>query len=177
MEQVQMRRPEATEYAPYHSLYVDQVPDVSDVRELIGRQMDAIEELLSGLSPERWDYRYAEGKWSVREILGHLLDAEWVFAHRAIWIARGIPGALVGFEQDDFLAAGHYGSREPAELLAEFRNLRSASQAQFGAFRREQLDLRGEVSGSLITVRAILYILAGHFHHHVEVLKSRYLTD
>ena len=167
-------RPDPSEHAPFYAGYVAKVPP-GDVREFLRAQREELVALLDGFPRERWDHRYAPGKWTVREVAGHILDGEWVFACRAMHFARGNPGPLPSMEQDSFLALGRYGERPLPSLAGELADLRSAGLAQFDSFDAAAFDRRGVASGHEITVRALLYVIAGHAQHHADVLRERYL--
>jgi len=172
--QTDSRRPDASEYAPYYADYVAKAPE-GDVRAALRAQRDRLTKLFVGVPRARWDHRYAEGKWTVRELAGHILDAEWVFTARAMHFARGNPGPLPSMDQDDFLAHGNYGARSLDSLAQELSDLRAASLAQFDNFPPEAFDRRGTASDKVISVRALLYVIAGHAEHHARVLRERYL--
>jgi hypothetical protein len=167
-------RPTADEHAPFYAGYVARVPE-GDVRAALHAQREELAALLASVPRARWDHRYADGKWTVREVAGHVLDGEWVFAARLVHFARGNAGPLPGMDQDPFLAAGGYGARPLDAIAAAFDHLRAATLAEVDALAPEQLDLRGVASGHPITVRALCYVLAGHAAHHADVLRERYL--
>jgi hypothetical protein len=169
-----VRRPEASEYAPYYADYIAKAPE-GEVRAALRAQRDELARLFAEVPRARADHRYAEGKWTVRELVGHILDAEWVFTCRALHFARGNPGPLPSMDQDDFLAHGNYGARSLDSLAQEFSDLRAASLAQFDSLTPEALDRRGTASERVISVRALLYVIAGHAQHHATVLRERYL--
>src|SRR5262245_27640139 len=168
------RRPGEGEFAPFYADYVAKVPP-GDVRAFLHAQREELAGLLADIPRARWDHRYAPGKWTVREVVGHVVDGEWVFASRAMHFARGNPGPMPGMDQDSFLAHGNYGARTLPSLARELDLLRASSLAQYDAFGSDVFDRRGVVSGHEITVRALLYIIAGHAQHHADVLRERYL--
>lgn len=169
-----VRRPEPSEHATFYAGYVAKVPP-GDVRAFLRAQREDLTGLLSGLPRERWDHRYAPGKWTLREVVGHILDGEWVFASRTMHFARGNPGPLPSMDQDAFLAHGNYGARPLSSLVRELADLRSAGLAQYDAFDAGAFERRGVASGHEITVRALLYVIGGHVQHHMDVLRERYL--
>lgn len=166
-------RPTTDEYDPYYAAYVTAVPE-GDVLVSLERQGDETLTLLTGLSGERWQFRYAPGKWSVAEVLGHLCDTERVLSHRALRFARADPTPLPGFEQDDYVAAGLFDRRDPAGLLAEYRAVRSATLTLFANLPDDAPIRRGVANEVSVSVRALVYIIAGHERHHVGILKERY---
>lgn len=167
------RRPATDEYNTFYSTYVDKVGD-GDILDILRDQLAAILDQLTGIPLERHDYRYAEGKWSVKEMVGHLLDTEWIFTYRALCIARGETQPLPGMDQDDYMAGANFAGRSMSSLLDELNHLRSANLALFASFGEAELDRRGTASGFPISVRALLYIIAGHMKHHLGVLEERY---
>jgi uncharacterized damage-inducible protein DinB len=131
--------------------------------------------LLSTLSEEQGDYRYAPDKWSIKEMLGHLIDAERVFAYRALRFARNDGTPLASFEQDDYVRAGGFDDRRLADLIEEFVAVRRATVWLFRQLSAEAWMRRGVASGNPVSVRALAYIIAGHELHHRRVLREKYL--
>jgi hypothetical protein len=167
-------KPEPNEHDPYFSNYIDRVQS-SDLLEDLERQAREIAELCGGLSEAQGDYRYAPGKWSIKEVLGHLIDTERVFGFRALWFARGAPTELPGFEQDDFVRIADFDGRSVESLISEFGHLRRSTVDLLSSFGDAEWDRSGISSGAPLSVRAIGYILAGHVIHHQEILEERYL--
>ncbi len=168
-------RPGPDEYAPYYAPYVARVPD-GDVLALLDAQPGEVRALLGGLSDERAGFRYAPDKWSVREVVGHVADAERIFAYRALRIARGDGTPLPGFEQNPYVAASGADARPLAELVAEFAAVRAASAALFHSLTPDAFTRMGTASGYAVSVRALLHIVIGHAEHHLAVLRERYLA-
>lgn len=168
------RRPLAGEYDAYYSLYVDQVPD-GDIVELLRAQRDEIDAFLAVVPEEREEHRYAPGKWSLREVVGHTIDIEWIKTYRALRVGRGDATPLAGVEQDDLVAGTNHGSRRLADMRGEWSHLRAANLALFAGFDDEILARRGVASGCEFTTRALLYVIYGHARHHLRVLEERYL--
>lgn len=169
-------RPAANEYDPFYETYVGLVPETSlDV--VLEQQLGIVARLIAGLSESQADHRYAPGKWSVREVIGHVIDAEWVFSNRALWFARANPGPLPGMDQDDFASAAVYDAVSLATLGEQFQSIRAAGLAQYRTFSEQVLARRGIASDAEVSVRALLYILAGHLRHHLRVLEERYLLS
>jgi hypothetical protein len=168
-----MNRPLESEYAPEFQGYVAQVSE-EEILPVLRSQLDALDVLLNRVTPERETYRYAEGKWSIRELAGHLIDAERVVGYRAFCIARGENQDLPGFEQNDYIAAARYDSIDLDDLLRELRLLRLANHA----FMRNLDDLAwarvGTANANEVSVRALAFIMAGHVRHHMGVLRERY---
>jgi hypothetical protein len=167
-------RPDASEYAPFFAGYVSRVPD-GDVLDLLARQVDETASLLGGLSETRAGYRYAPGKWSVKEVVGHVADAERVFTYRALRIARGDQTPLASFDENAWMRFGSFDTRPLADLLAELRTVRQSSLALYRSFTPEAVLRRGTASQEGVSVRALIHITAGHERHHVQVLRERYL--
>ena len=167
------RRPAPGDYDPYYADYIDALDDGPILARLV-EQGDRLRTLLAGLGPSGADHRYAPDKWSIKEMIGHLADAERVFGMRATCIARGEIAPLPGFEQDDYVQQGGFGRRTLDSLLRELELLRGANVEMFAALSDEAWERRGTASGSPVTVRAIAWILAGHLEHHVGVLRDRY---
>ena len=168
-----MNRPEATEYADYYANYISKVPG-SDVLSVLESQRLQMLQLFAGRSERDGSFRYAPGKWSVKEVLGHITDTERIFTYRALRIARGDQTPLPGFEQDDFVKNGAFGERTLASLAEEFGLVRSASVALFRSFPEEAWSRRGVASQKEVTARALAFITAGHQMHHRVILEERY---
>jgi uncharacterized damage-inducible protein DinB len=168
-----MNRPEATEYADYYANYIAKVPG-SDVLSVLESQRLQMLQLFAGRSERDGSFRYAPGKWSVKEVLGHIIDAERIFTYRALRIARGDQTPLPGFEQDDFVKNGAFGERTLANLAEEFGLVRSASVVLFRSFAEEAWSRRGVASQKEVTVRALAFMTAGHQMHHRIILEERY---
>jgi len=166
-------RPQATEYAPYYEKYVAIVPD-GEIEKTLEAQLREMKLLLGSVSEKGADFRYAEGKWSVKEVLGHISDTERVFAYRMLRIARGDQTPLAGFEQDDYVKAGNFPTRPLAELLEEFTAVRRASIVLLRSFDAAAWLRRGVANQKEISVRALAFILAGHDRHHRQILQERY---
>jgi len=164
--------PAADEHAPYYSTYTDLVPD-GDVLTTLAAQLDGLDDLLHRAAG-RGDHRYAEGKWSVTEVLGHLADAERVFAYRALAFARGAADPIPGMEQDEWMAAAGFADRALKDVGGELRAVRQASLALFRSFDDAAVHRRGVASGLEFTVNALVYVTAGHWLHHQRILDQRY---
>jgi hypothetical protein len=169
------RRPESTEYTPYYGKYVTLVPD-GDLTACLSRQLNATLALLSPLSEQGAGFSYASGKWSIKEVVGHLMDSERVFAYRALCIGRNDKTPLPGFEQDDYVASANFNERTLSSLLEEFTAVRQASVQLFKNFAEKEWQRRGTANGQEITPLSLGYIVAGHELHHTDVLRTRYLS-
>jgi hypothetical protein len=160
-------------YAPFYETYVSLVPE-AELLPALAEQTVRLRELANGLTPALERYRYAEGKWSVREVFGHLLDGERVFGYRALCIARGEIQPLPGFDENRYVARSGYDRWPVASLLAEFGQVRDGHVAMFRRFDPEAWDRVGTAAGQPISVRALAAILVGHVRHHLGVLADRY---
>lgn len=168
-------KPEADEYAPYYGKYVALI-NSDDIVTALETQLDATIACLRGLSEAQGDHAYEPGKWSIKELLGHLIDTERIFAYRALRIARGDQTPLPGFEQDDYIAHANFNAVPLADLVTEFELVRRSNLALFKQLGDEAWLRRGTASDNPVSVRALAYIIAGHEVHHLNILRSRYLT-
>jgi len=168
------RPPDRSEAPEYYFTYIDKVP-AGDIIQILETQSDEAFMLLRGISDERSLHRYAAGKWSVREVLGHLNDTERLFVFRALWFARGFDTPLPGFDQNTAVAAAASNERSWRALIEEFRAVRAGSIAFFQNLPPEAWDRRGIASGNPFSVRALAYMVAGHLVHHTDILRARYL--
>jgi hypothetical protein len=166
--------PDASEFAPYYGRYIALVP-AGDVLAALEDQPRETVGLLSILSEEQADFRYAPGKWSVKEMVGHLIDAERVFSYRALRFARGDETPLPSFEQDDYVRNAGSSGRSLTDLTDEFVSVRRATLWLFRSLTPEAWMRRGVASGNPVSVRAIAYIIAGHELHHGRELREKYL--
>lgn len=167
-------RPAPDEYAPYYGGYVSRVAD-GDVVATLRRQIVDTLAFLRGIPDSKAGHRYAPGKWSIREVVGHLCDAERVFAYRALRFARNDSTPLPGFDENAFVAASRLDDRSLAGIIAEFEAVRNATVPFFDALFPEEWARHGTASGKGMSVRALAWVIAGHELHHVSVLKERYL--
>ncbi len=166
-----LTRPDRSEYAEYYKNYIARVPE-GPVLDFLAKQLEDYRQLLAGVSDEAANAAPALGKWSIKQVLGHLCDAERVQAYRALRFARGDATELPGFEQDDYVREAHSNSRSLDDLLAEFESIRKATIALFGSLPDEAETRVGIANGNPVTVRALAYIAAGHTQHHFEALKA-----
>ncbi len=169
-----LARPDKNEYADYFQTYVSKVPE-GDIIEQCASQRDAFADLLGGIGSEREEFRYAEGKWSIKEVVGHVLDAERVFAYRTLVFARNDRTPLPSFDADNYVAAAGFDNQTLAQITDAFVANRTAYVALLRSFTDDAWLRRGTASGFEFTVRAIAYIVVGHAMHHAMVLRERYL--
>ena len=167
-------RPEEGEYNAYYKRYIDMVPD-GDVVETLSKGIHETLELLKSAPPEKEEYRYAEGKWSLREVVGHLIDTERLFAFRALWFARGETTPMAGMDQDAWTRHSSAGSRPLADMRWEWAGLRAANVLMLGSFDAETGRRRGIASGYEVTVRALAWMMAGHEIYHRKLIRRDYL--
>ena len=166
-------RPEPGEAAPYYFTYIDRVTS-DDVTAVLTAQLEEALAFLLEISEQRSLHHYAPEKWSVREVLNHVNDAERVFVLRALWFARGFDTPLPSFDEKVSASAAGADGFSWASHLEEFRGVRSATLAFFRHLRVEAWTRAGVASGNRVTVRALAYIVAGHLDHHLAVLRDRY---
>lgn len=167
-------RPVEGEFLPYYETYIKLVP-AGDVLVTLDSQMAETQSLLRALPASSSTYRYAPGKWSVNELVGHLIDSERIFAARALRFARNDATPLPGFEQDDYVRNSKFEEYPVAELASEFDSVRQATVFLFKHLEEPAWMRRGIANNAEVTVRALAYIIAGHELHHREILRSRYL--
>lgn len=172
-----MVTPPATDtYAPYYETYISKLKGQDPIHLLESLVLD-FKALLSGVPDEMEDFRYAEGKWSVKEVVGHIIDTERIMCTRALCIARGEKQPLPGFDENKYVEAANFNKRTLYDLSHEFGFVRESTLALFKTLSEEDLDRKGIANNNTVTARAILYIIAGHQLHHVGILKERYLVD
>jgi hypothetical protein len=170
-----IQRPQAGEYAAFFEGYIHLVPE-GDIRSILDAQLREVHELLDGLSDADSLAHHPPYTWSIRQVLGHVTDAERVFGHRALWIARGDTKPLAGFEQDQWMQTIHFDRWPLAELVKEFDLVRRSHLALFAHLDDQAWLRRGVVSNHPATPRAFAYIIAGHTKHHVEIVRKRLLV-
>ena len=170
-----MRRPEPNEFAPYYNTYVSLIED-NAVMPVLDAQAGDIRGMFSGVPEERGTYAYAEGKWTIKELLSHLIDGERIFAYRILRISRGDKTPIEGFEQDDYIETSNANNRSFADLLDEFDHERRANLLLVKNLTDEASHRMGTASNNPVSVRALVYIMAGHVTHHINILQERYLS-
>jgi uncharacterized damage-inducible protein DinB len=166
-------RPESNEYAPYAGKYIALIPEQDVVAKLEQQRRDMVL-LLSGRTEQDGDFRYADGKWSVKQALGHINDSERIFTYRALRIARGDKTPLAGFEQDDYVREGGFPLRSLSDLTEDFIAIRRATVSLFRNLPEAAWMRRGITNNHEFSVRALLYLTAGHELHHAQILRERY---
>ena len=168
-----MSRPAETEYASPYQSYVAHVTE-DDIMAAMRSQIDALDVLLDRVPPERETYAYAEGKWTIRQIIGHLIDGELVFGYRVLCIARGETQDLPGFDENAYMPNAPYEHVDLEDLLSEFRLVRLSNIAMLRTLDEAAWTRMGSANGSPVSVRALVFIMVGHARHHMGVLRDRY---
>ena len=168
-----MYRPQADEYPVFYKGYVDTVKD--DVLAELEHQIESFTTLLKGIPLEKSGFSYAEGKWTIVELLGHILDTERIMAYRALRIARNDSTPLPGFEENDYVANAHFADRSLDSMREEFEHLRKANLFLIKSFNETEFSRVGISNDKPISVKALVFIMAGHLNHHIRILKERYL--
>jgi len=167
-------RPRADEFKAYYGKYIERVPN-GDLLPILEQQIAATTAMIRGLSEAQGNHRYAPEKWSIKEVIGHVIDSERIFAYRALRIARGDATPLPGFKQDDYVPTGGFDRRTLRDLADELAAVRQATIHLFRHLDDEALHRRGTASEHRMTLRALAYIIAEHELHHVNILRPKNL--
>jgi hypothetical protein len=170
-----LERPEKTEAAPYYFTYIDQVPG-DDALPVLRNQLESWPAPLASITEEQSLFRYAADKWSIRQVLNHLTDTERAFAFRALWFGRGFDTPLPSYDQNVAAAGATADTVAWRDHVEEFRRVRLATLSLFANMPAEAWKRGGIVSGNFVTVRAVAFLTAGHFAHHLRILEDRYLA-
>jgi len=168
------RRPAPDECAPYYHTYTNKV-EGDDIISILEHGKEESTKFLESIPWDKWEHTYAEGKWTIAEVLMHLIDGERIFAYRALRIARNDQTPLPGFEQDDYIPFTEANQRLPASLVREYQTVRDASISLFRHFSEAMWSRRGTASNHPVTPLALAYIIAGHEQHHLNIIRERYL--
>jgi len=163
------------EYPAVYASYIDTM--TGDVMDVLTEQITTFPEFLASIPPGKSEYAYAEGKWTIKQVIGHVLDTERVMAYRALRFARNDTKELVGFEPEDFVANARFNERSLESFAEEFILVRKSNLMLFRSFNEHELARKGIASERLISVRAFLYIIAGHLNHHRNIIRERYLNS
>ncbi len=166
-------RPLAGEYTPFQADYVALVPE-EDILPVLTEQVWDLAELENRISPEKEFFRYAPGKWSVREVFGHLSDAERVFGYRALCMARGQQEAMPAFDENLFVDTGNFDRRTLKQLAGEWQLLRRANLSLLHGLEPAAWTRTCLANDAVTSTRAVAWIMAGHLRHHLAILKDRY---
>lgn len=168
-----MNRPQAHEYPAWGETYISKI-EGNDILPLLERQATEFPEYLNSLL-EKADYAYAPGKWTLKEMAGHIIDTERILVYRLTCFARNEQHALPGFEEDDYVANANFADRSLSSFAEEFALLRKANLYLFKSLKEPELNRSGTASERQISVRALLFVIAGHVIHHTQIIKERYL--
>jgi uncharacterized damage-inducible protein DinB len=168
-----IKRPQPDEYSDYAARYVNLVGN-SPILEILGSLKESTYNFFVGMDPGKADYVYAEGKWTVKQVLGHMADTERVFAYRALAFSREAT-ELPGFDQDVYMEKATFNDRPLEDIANEFKTVRESSLYLFSSMTEEQSTQKGIASGNPVSVRALAYLIAGHELYHINILKERYL--
>lgn len=163
------------EYASYYGNYINQVSDEYNLVEELEISVHRLTKFIQNIPMDKFDYRYAEDKWTIKDIIQHLIDAERVFAYRALRFARHDKTELPGFNEDDYVVAAHANKRSLQHLLTELLVVRQATLLLFQSFSQEDLMRKGIASEHPMSVRALGFVIIGHQNHHQRVFEERYL--
>ena len=169
-----MPRPDLSRVPVYNHHYISQV-EGENLNEILSKQAITITAFLNELPKEKRDYRYGPDKWTIKEVLQHIMDTERVFAYRALCIARGEQQSLPGFDENLYADNAQCSNRKWSEMIEEFRAIRRATEIMFASFNESQLDATGTASGWPVYVLGIGYLTAGHVQHHLNIIQERYL--
>jgi hypothetical protein len=174
MEESARVRPDPAEFDPYYGRYIERV-EHANVLEALEEQLDEMLRLLGGLDPEIGEYRYAPGKWTLKQVVCHVLDSERIFGVRALCIARGDSQPLPGFDENAYAEEAGAERRSIRDLAKEFELVRQSTIALYRSLDDQAWQRTGNANGAAVSVRAIAWIVAGHAAHHMRVLRERYL--
>ena len=166
-------RPDSSEYGSWYAGYVSLVPE-EDVLSAIETQSSETQKLLASLDEAKAAHRYAEGKWSIKEVIGHITDAERVFGYRALCISRGEQQPLPGFDEKEYMASANFDAWKLGDLAEMYALGRRANIVMFRNLADEAWTKVGTASNYPVSVRALAYIIVGHERHHLKVLRERY---
>lgn len=169
-------RPQPDEHSAYYHNYIKLVGN-GEIVTVLANQFKATINLLNSIPPESSSFSYENGKWTIGEVVGHLIDTERVMAYRALSFARGDKYDLPDMDQDQYVAESAYADCKVADLTPEFEAVRLATISLFANLESDKWSRGGNASGQFVTVRALAYIIAGHELHHLAILKERYLNS
>ncbi|MES2772880.1 MAG: DinB family protein [Bacteroidota bacterium] len=167
-------RPSTSDYGVFYQTYIDYTTS-EDLQQLLQESFTQINSFMDSIPVEKADYAYAEGKWTLKELLQHCIDTERIMVYRALCIARGEKQSLPGFDENSYAAASNANIRTWEGLVEEMQLVRKSTILMFDSFNEEQLQQRGSANNHPITCNALGFIIAGHFLHHERIVKERYL--
>ncbi|WP_409344311.1 DinB family protein [Paenibacillus sp. MBLB4367] len=167
-------RPAREEYAPYYDTYIRLVPE-GDITDMLSRQLETISGFFAALPEDRALFRYAPGKWSLKEVLGHITDTERIMGYRLLRIARGDKTPLAGYDENDYVNGASFDSSPLTGLIEDYTAVRRSTLTLLRGLQEEAWSRMGVANNSELSARALAYIIAGHELHHLNVVKERYL--
>lgn len=170
-----MQKPLPEEYPAYYETYISLVPD-DGLTDILATQIQEVTTLLSCLDETQANFRYAENKWTVKEVIGHIADTERVMSYRLLRIARGDKTPLAGYDDEQYVRQASFHDRSIQDLLEELKAVRYSTICLINGLNEEAFLRKGVASNLDISARALAYIIAGHERHHVKILKEKYLT-
>lgn len=170
-----IRKPQPQDYPSFYKAYIDLIKS-EDVIMILENQGTAFHAFVKNLDSIQGDYRYAPEKWSIKEVIGHIIEVERIMAYRALAISRGDQQSLPGMDENEYMANSNYSERQLADLAEEFLYVRKSNICLFRSFSETMLERKGTANNNSITVAALIYIIAGHLDHHVQVIRDRYLV-
>jgi DinB superfamily len=173
---ITLERPKPGEYHPYYDRYISLIPG-NDIIGTLEKQLPKTVTLLAARSEEDGGLRYAPDKWTVKEVLGHVIDTESIMGYRALRFARNDGTPIEGYEQDDYVRSGPFAELRLVDLLEEFQTVRAATLALLRHLRAGDWTRRGVANKNEISVRALAYVIAGHELHHRHILEERYFAS
>lgn len=168
-------KPQPNEYDPYAIMYIKLLPDDGLVLQHLAENAEMMKKFFLSLPKEKWEYRYAPGKWTIKEILLHIIDDERIYAYRALRFARNDATELPGFDQDPYAVHSKANERNIESLIEEYSAVRNSTLALFNNLPDDAWIRGGKANDHFVTVRALIYHLAGHELHHLNIIKERYL--
>ncbi len=169
-----IERPSENEYPEFYATYVNKVPK-GDVLKYLKNQKADFKKFVEAIPEEKLSYRYEEDKWTIKQILGHINDTERIMTYRALSFSRGERQQIPGFNENEYVANAAFNQRKITDLLKEFVKVRENSVLLIDSFNEAMIDKKGNANDLLMSVRAIVYIIAGHLEHHKGVIESKYL--
>ena len=169
-----MPRPNLNHVPEWYHGYINKVPG-NDFLQEMKNQTPGLIRFFKKIPEAKWNYRYAKGKWTLKELLLHLIDAERIFAYRALCFARQDNTSLPSFDENNYAANSKASARDWKDMVEEFKLLRASNEIMFGSFDRNQLNTTGTANNSTFSVNAIGFIMVGHVMHHMEIIRERYL--
>lgn len=171
-----INRPEKEEYAPYYLPYVNAVPE-GDIMAILTKQLEDTKHLLRNVTDEQGEFRYASGKWTIKEVVGHMIDTERIMAYRLLCIARGETVSLPGFDESLYVANSSFNGQSFEQLLEHFSVVRKSTLLLMNSINADAWLREGLANNTGMSARAVAFIIAGHAMHHCRIIKERYLES